>query len=130
MHLSDLGTALSAVGAGYLLTTAVTPSNAGRVKVVSVDPVLVDGVLRTQPSKGSAANLASNPIVTLLFPPLEHHGFTLLVDGRAEVAEDAIVVRPESAIWHRPARHSDGPAAPPGAGDDTDSCGNECRPVG
>jgi hypothetical protein len=104
--ISELGAALSGVGSGYLLTTPVgdpAAASIGRVKVVSVDPVLVDGVLRTQPSKGSAANLASNPIVTLVFPPLEQHGFTLLVDGRAEVAEDAIVVTPESAIWHRPA---------------------------
>ena len=29
------------------------------------------------------ANLAANPAVTLVFPPLEHRGYTLLVDGTA-----------------------------------------------
>lgn len=138
VRIEDLGDALQAVGSGYLLTTAL--DGAGRIKAVSVDPELVDGVLRTQPSRGSAANLASNPLVTLVFPPLEHHGFTLIVDGTAAVAgsedpagreaEETIAVTPSSAIWHRPARHTDGPSAPPGAGEDSDTCGNECRPVG
>lgn len=124
VRLDALETALIGVGSGYLLTSVD-----GRVKVVSVDPTMRDGILRTQPSKGSAANLATNPLVTVAFPPLAHHGFTLIVDGTAVATDDGIDVTPTGAIWHRPARHADGPDAPPGAGPDSVTCGNECRPV-
>lgn len=124
VRLEALGQALIGVGAGYLLTTVD-----GRVKVVSVDPTIRDGVMTTQPSKGSERNLATNPLVTVVFPPLAHHGFTLIVDGHAVATDDGIEVTPTSAIWHRPARHGDGPAAPPGAGPDSATCGNACHPV-
>ena len=60
--------------------------------------------------------------MTVLFPPLEQRGYTLIVDGTAEVTDDGIAVRPATAVLHRPADHADGPAAPGG-------CGNDCAPV-
>jgi hypothetical protein len=61
--------------------------------------------------------------VTLLVPPRERRGFTLLVDGTAEVTGDVARVRPATAVLHRPAAHADGPPPPEG-------CGHDCRPVG
>jgi hypothetical protein len=103
---------------GYLLTA----DTEGRVKAVTVEPTLADGALLCSHSRGTAANLARNPVATLLFPPTEHHGYTLLVDGEAEAGEDGIVVRPGSAVLHRPATHADGPVA-------ADGCGHDCAPV-
>ena len=119
----DLAGALADFDAGYLLTV----SDDGRVKVVTVEPsatateLVIAGV-----SRGSARNIAGNPRVSVVFPPREHHGFTLIVDGTATVDDEAIRVVPEAAVLHRPAEHADGPLP----AQDADSCGNDCRPVG
>jgi pyridoxamine 5'-phosphate oxidase-like protein len=119
VDVADLERALGAFGAGYLLTADAE----GRVKAVTVEPEVVEGVLVvTGPGRGSGANIAANPAVTLLFPPAEPRGFTLLVDGTARVDGDAARVTPTGAVLHRPAAHADGPPAP-------DGCGHDCRPV-
>lgn len=131
VDVADLASTLTSFGSGYLLT--VTPR--GTVKVVTVDPVVEgDDLVVRGPGRGTLANLAANPQVTLTFPPSQAHGFTLLVDGTGAVdgdGDDALVrVRPAGAVLHRPAAHSDGPPAPVvvPAGSGTD-CGNDCHPV-
>jgi hypothetical protein len=119
VDIGDLARALDDFGAGYLATV----TNAGTVKVVTVEPSVVDGALVVErPGKGTVANLASNPAVTLVFPPPQPRGFTLLVDGTAEVTGDDVRVVPTGAVLHRPASHADGPPAP-------DGCGHDCAPV-
>lgn len=117
--VGDLGQALTDYAAGYLLTTA-----GGRIKAVTVEPqVEDDGTLVVQgPGRGSSANVADNPQVTLVFPPLAQRGYTLLVDGTAVLDGDAVRVTPTGAVLHRPASHSDGPVA-------GDGCGHDCAPV-
>jgi len=118
VDVADLAEALQDFGAGYLLTTT-----AGAVKVVTVEPTASDGVLQVAgPGKGTIAKLADNPAVTLVFPPREPRGFTLLVDGTAEVAGEDVRITPATAVLHRPASHADGPPAPGG-------CGNDCAPL-
>jgi hypothetical protein len=118
VEIGDLVTALERFGSGYLLTTTD-----GRVKVVTVDPTAADAGLRiADPGHGTRGNLAANPVVTLVFPPLEKHGYTLLVDGAAAVDGEDVVVTPTSAVLHRPAAHADGPLPP-------DGCGHDCAPV-
>jgi hypothetical protein len=125
VEVADLETALADFGAGYLMTTT-----GGAVKVVTVEPTLVGGVLVVlRPGKGTVRNLAGNPAVTLVFPPRQEKGFSLLVDGSATVEGEDVRVTPATAVLHRPMIHSDGPAAPPSAGEQTDSCGNDCAPV-
>ncbi len=101
--VADIGKALTDYGAGYLLTTSD-----GRVKVVSVEPAMREtGVLVARaPGRGTTANIAANPQVTLVFPPLAQRGFTLLVDGTAELDGDDVVVTATSAVLHRPADHA------------------------
>ena len=118
VDVADLARALQGFRAGYLLTT-----KGGNVKVVTVEPTVTDGVVLVEsPGRGTLANLADNPALTLVFPPLESKGFTLLVDGTAEVSGDDVRVTPTGAVLHRPASHADGPPAPEG-------CGNDCAPV-
>lgn len=119
VELDRLAEALTDFGAGYLLTASAD----GRVKVLTVDPTVRDGaVLVSGPSRGSAANIAVNPQVTLVFPPAQPKGFSLIVDGVAEAAGDDFRVRPSAAVLHRPSAHSDGPPPP-------DGCGHDCKPV-
>jgi hypothetical protein len=119
VEVERLGEVLADHGPGYLLTASAD----GRVKAVTVEPELVEGVLRCAASRGSAANLADNPPATLLFPPRRERGHTLLIDGTAQADDDAIAFTPVSAVLHRPAAHADG--VPASAGD----CGNDCAPV-
>ena len=106
VDLADLRHTLADFDSGYLLTTS-----SPQVKVVTVDPVAGDdGSLRVAgPGRGTLRNLSENPTVTLVFPPRERHGFTLLVDGAARADGDDVVVVPAAAVLHRPAAHADGP---------------------
>jgi hypothetical protein len=124
VDVAELDRALADFGAGYLLTVSVE----GAAKVVTVEPTVADGlILVDRPGRGSLGNLAGNARVTLVFPPAQRHGFTLLVDGTAAVDGDDVRVTPTSAVLHRPAAHGDGPPAP---GDSATGCGNDCHPVG
>lgn len=118
VDIGDLAKALLDFGSGYLLTTTE-----GRVKVVTVDPELTgDGLRIAAPGRGTLRNLAANPAVTVVFPPLEPRGYSLLVDGTAVVQRADAVVTPASAVLHRPASHVDGPLPP-------DACGHDCAPL-
>ena len=66
------------------------------------DAAVTDGVLLVEgPGKGTVANLAGNTAVTLVFPPREPRGFTLLVDGTATVSGEDVRVTPTGAVLHR-----------------------------
>jgi hypothetical protein len=102
VDVAELAQALDGFGAGYLLTT-----RDGAVKVVSVAPALADGTLTVRgPGRGTLANLAANSRVTLVFPPREEGGMTLLVDGDGVVDGEDVRVTPTSAVLHRPADHA------------------------
>lgn len=102
--VADLADALEDFGPGYLLSTTE-----GRVKVVSVEPALHDGVLVVRgPGRGTNANVAENPTVSLVFPPRAAHGMTLLVDGAAAIDGEDVLVTPASAVLHRPAAGASG----------------------
>ena len=97
VDVADLPKTLEDFDRGYLLTTTD-----GRVKAVSVRAVPADGTLRVAtPGRGSVANVGANPTVTLLFPPAQNGGLTLLVDGSAVAEGDDVVVTPSSAILHK-----------------------------
>ncbi len=102
VEIERLAEALADRGAGYLLTASAD----GRVKAVTVEPTLIDGVLHCPASRGSARNLDAHPAATLLFPPTEPRGHTLLVDGTATAGDDGIRFTPASAVLHRPADHA------------------------
>lgn len=98
VELADLPERLREFDRGYLLT-----SRNGLVKAVSVRATPAGGDLRVPtPGGGSVANVGTNPSVTLLFPPLESPGMTLLVDGTAVADGDDVVVTPTGAVLHKP----------------------------
>jgi len=121
---SELERVRASYGAGYLVTVGAD----GSPKVVTVEPSVEAGVVVVAaPGRGSLANAATRPAVTLVFPPSEEKGFTLLVDGTASVDGEHLGVAVASAVLHRPAAHSDGPAAPVTAA--ATGCDNDCRPI-
>ncbi|MGL5808421.1 MAG: pyridoxamine 5'-phosphate oxidase [Nocardioides sp.] len=105
VELADLGAALGEYGTGYLLTQSIR----GGTKAVGVAPVYDDSAgprfAVIDPGRGSCENVAANPGVTLLFPPLSQPGFTLIVDGEASVGSGdpaGITVTVTHALLHRP----------------------------
>lgn len=116
---------LAEVLADFTLAYLITVSDDHRARTVAVDPMLRDGVLDVGPvGGGTRRNLAVHDGVTLLWPPREPGGYTLIVDGRGlPSADDApLQITPGHAVLHRP-------AAPHSAPSST-GCGDDCVPLG
>jgi hypothetical protein len=124
VDLSRLAETMASYGFAYLLTV----SDDQRPHAVAVQPVM-DGQQVALGGLGgrTLANLAARPEVTLLFPPREEGGYSLIVDGRASAASAASAadgsacVAPEHAVLHRPADHASEATG--------SSCGNDCVPL-
>lgn len=99
----------------YLLTV----SDDGRPHAVAVQPLLADGVLTTEAGSRTTSNAAARSAVSLAFPPGEPGGYSLIVDGTADVGDGRVRITPTRAVLHRPAPD---PAGPPADG----SCGSDC----
>jgi len=71
---------------------------------VSVGPTLADGVhVVGEVDRRTAANAVTHTDVTLLWPPADPAGYTLIVDGRAVLTDRGLTIVPSSAVLHRPA---------------------------
>ena len=80
VEIGNLLEALKGFGAGYLLTTTEGRGQGGHGRARRSPTPVCGSTVR---AAGRVANLAANPAVTLVFPPLEPRGYTLLVDGTA-----------------------------------------------
>lgn len=118
VDLERLAETMADYGFAYLLTV----SEDHRPHAVAVQPDLDGGTLTvTGLGNRTRANLAVRPDVTLLFPPRQQGGYSLIVDGRASTEAGGANVVPSHAVLHRPADHATTP---------TDgSCGNDCLPL-
>jgi hypothetical protein len=104
--------------AAFLLTVG----DDGRPHSVAVATSWVGDALVMGAGRGTRANAAARPLVSLLWPPAEPAGYSLIVDGSAGILAsgdgDVVAVTPTKAVLHRP-----GPGSSPG-------CTSDCRPVG
>jgi hypothetical protein len=81
------------------------------------DEVLVAGVGKT-----TARNAGDRPHVSLLWPRHQPGGYSLIVDGAAEVGDGRLRLAPSKAVLHR--------AAAGGApGPEEGACGSDCVPL-
>ncbi len=102
----------------------LTVSDDGRPHSVSIAASWEGGTLVAKAGKRTLGNVAARPHISLLWPPLEPGGYSLIVDadgsltGAGEAAR--IVVRPTRGVLHRPAASPE--AAPEG-------CSADCKPV-
>lgn len=99
VKLEELGRALDDHDIAYLLTLG--PHG---VKVLGV-AVSFDGtdLVVATTSAGTARNLAGNATVTVLCPPRDARGYSLIVDGVGRVDREGFRVTPSAAVMHRPA---------------------------
>lgn len=103
---------------GYLITVGED----FRVHTVAVTPVFEDGAFTIGPLGGTTRrNAAAHAAVTALWPPREPTGYSLIVDGTAEVTEAGIRLTPTRAVLHRS-------AIEPGAGTDPGGL-HDCVPL-
>jgi len=79
------------------------------------------GHLVVHPGNGTVANAIARPLVSLLWPPTQPGGYSLIVDaavvdtsGPGE-GSNSVTVAPTKAVLHRPARADDSGAAAPGS---------------
>jgi hypothetical protein len=101
---------LAAALDGYRFAYLVTVDDEYGVHTVTVEPELRESVLDVGLIGGrTRKNVESRSAVTLLWPPSEPDGYSLIVDGRAEVADvtdpddgtAALRVVPTRALLHR-----------------------------
>jgi hypothetical protein len=62
-----------------------------------------EGALHVTVGSASRANAVARPQLTMVFPPAEPGGYSLIVDGTAEVDTDSLRLVPSAAVLHRPA---------------------------
>jgi hypothetical protein len=97
----------------------VTVSDAGAAHVIAVTPrITTDGVVVDALGRHSIANATTHPSVTLVWPPTQPGGYSLIVDGGVVIGDDSVTVSPARAVLHRPAPGADGTRV-----------GNDCQPV-
>jgi hypothetical protein len=92
---------------GYRFAYLVTVDDDYRVHTVTVEPELRERVMDVGLiGDRTRRNVESRSAVTLLWPPREPGGYSLIVDGRAEIADSdddtaALRVVPTRALLHR-----------------------------
>jgi hypothetical protein len=96
----------------YLLTTQAD----GRPHAVGVHPQWRDDEVLLDCGRTTRLNAEQRTLVSLLWPPPEPGGYSLIVDGNARLEGETVVVTPTKAVLHRP-----GPAPDP-----TSSCTSDC----
>ncbi len=98
VDLDQLESALAEYSFAYL----VTVNDDFRAHTVAVTPVLADGVFSIDDIGGSTGrNAADHPDVTLVWPPRDPSGYTLIVDGRSDLTDAGMRVKPSRAVLHR-----------------------------
>lgn len=116
VDLDELGSALADFSFAYLITVGADH----RAHAIAVTPVLAGGVFDLgAPGATTSRNLEQHPTVTLVWPPGEPGGYSLIVDGIGTVGA-SLTVAPERAVLHRPAAE-----APPGP----TGCPHDCVPL-
>jgi hypothetical protein len=115
VDLERLAAALTDYPYAYLITV----DDGCRVHTVTVEPKLREATLDVGLIGGhTRENLAHRADVTLLWPPTEPGGYSLIVDGRAETSDAAegtarLGIVPTRALLHRDA-DPDSPGAAKG----------------
>ena len=117
--LAELAETMTRYPLGYLLTV----SEGERVHAVQAHPSVDGALLRVRRlGRRSLANAVERPSVTLLWPPADEGGYSLIVDGEAEAADDDLLVSPSRAVLHRAGAAPEQPS-------DSGACVSDCVEV-
>jgi hypothetical protein len=106
--LADLRAATDRqIGWCYLLTV----SDKGQARVLAIAPEWnEDGTsLRADVGRGTAESASARPTVSMVWPPAQADGYTLIADGTVVVDGLTVTFSPAAAVLHRPAIATDAP---------------------
>jgi hypothetical protein len=100
VQLDALAKTLAGFGFGYVLTAR----DDGRSHISAVHATVAEGGLRVvDAGDRTRANITARPEITMLFPPVQAGGYSLIVDGVATLGAGDITLAPTRAVLHRPA---------------------------
>jgi len=121
LYIKNLRAECARFGANpYLLTQ----SDDGRPHAVAVSIEWHEDCIITITGTQSTANVAARPLISLLWPPIEAGGYSLLVDGDGHVigsgSDARISVTPTRGVLHRPGTSSASTAR---------GCSSDCIPL-
>jgi hypothetical protein len=115
VDLSKLAEVMGRYRFAYLMTS----SESGAPRAVAVSAVLQGGQLVVdETGRRTRDNALQRPDVALVWPPQSESDYSLIVDGRADVAGGTLRITPVRAVLHRPGPPRE-PAAP-------GACGSDC----
>jgi hypothetical protein len=98
VDLDQLADALADFALAYLITVG----DDYRAHTVAVEPTYAEGILDIGPmGRHTRDNVAAHKDVTLIWPPRDAGGYTLIVDGIATSDGDELTVVPGRAVLHR-----------------------------
>lgn len=113
VDLSELADRVADYRFAYLMTVG----DEGRVHAVAVTPTVQDATLLIAgPGRRTLANAQARPDVSMVWPPAEIDGYSLIVDGAAGTHPAGLALTPTRAVLHRSA-----PSPNAGSG-----CGSDC----
>jgi len=116
----DLGR-LAETLAGYPVGYLISVGDDYRAHTVAIAPVLRAGVVEIgEVGNSTRRNISAHPDVTLLWPPPDRDGYSLIVDGRGEFIAGLLRIIPQHAVLHRPAMPHSATAS---------GCGDDCVPL-
>ena len=116
VDIDELAGALADFDYAYLITVGADH----RAHAIATKPVLAGGLFDLgAPGATTSRNLEANGNVTLLWPPREPGGYSLIVDGTGTLGP-SLTVTPDRAVLHRPA--GEAPVGPTG-------CPHDCVPL-
>lgn len=101
----------------------VTAGQDGAPHLVATYLTWAEGTFTAGCGGTTARNLAQRPDVSVVVPPNEPDGYSLIFDATGEVLdgeERTVRLTPVRAVLHRPAAAADASA----------SCGHDCAPLG
>jgi len=121
VDLDRLGEQIAVHGtAAFVLTTGEDH----RPHVTHVAIELAEGELTCSVGRGAGANASARPGISLLWPPVEPDGYSLIVDGDATVEPldegNRLRVVATTAVLHRPVPKPDA---------DAGGCASDCVPL-
>ena len=118
VDLDDLAEAIKKHATAYLVLSGGDRPHVGEVAIS-----MRDGVLVVQaPGRTAQRTVPDRPAVTLLLPPVQPGGYSLIVDGQAAISAAELIIEPSHAVLHRRPREDSPPSAT--------GCGNDCQPLG
>jgi hypothetical protein len=97
---------LERVSAEYGFAYLITVADDGRPHLVALTPRFTgSGIFVAEVGRRSLANATTRPNVTLVWPPVEPGGYSLVCDADASPGEDPGTVSLQAtwAVLHRPA---------------------------